>query len=150
MRKKANIELNIVLQIILVSLIIYCLLSITRSLSLLYIAYTDDYFYNFDFETKHYLQKSVVFNNAYYFFTYIAGFFLSFFLKNILKINWLFFVFSLLSGFVFFRLVESNYIRPVFSFFENPRANIVFHLLTFLILGLVLIRFFYKRVMYQS
>jgi hypothetical protein len=150
MKKIPILDLNRILQIALTSLIIYCLLSITRSSSLLYIAYTDNYFYNFDFDTKLYMQKSVVFNNAYYFCTYITGFFLAIFLKKILKLNWLTFIFSLVVGFVLFRLVDSNLIRPLFSFFENPRMNIVLHLLTFLILALLLIKFFYNKYSYNS
>lgn len=146
MKKTSNFNLNRILQIVLTSLIIYCILSICRSLGLLYIAYTDDYFYNFDFAMKQsYIQKSVIFNNAYYFCTYVIGFILSFILKKVLKLNWLNFIFSLVIGFVLFRFIDSGLIRPIFGFFDNPRLNIFTHLLTFSILELLFIRSFFKK-----
>ena len=145
MKKTFNFDLNRILKITLTSLIIYCVLAIIRSSGLLYIAYTDDYFYNFDFDMKHYIQKSVAFNNAYYYFPYILGFFLSFFLKKLLKLNWSTFIFSLIIGLFLFRFLDSGLIRPLFGFFDNPRMNILIHLLIFLILGLLFARFIIKN-----
>jgi hypothetical protein len=146
MKKTSNFNLNRIFQIVLTALIIYCILSICRSLCLLYIAYTDDYFYNFDFAVKQsYIQKSVVFNNAYYFCTYVIGFILSFLLKKVLKLNWLNFIFSLVIGFVLFRFIDSALIRPIFGFFDNPRINIFTHLITFSILVLLFVRSFLKQ-----
>jgi hypothetical protein len=145
MKKTFNFDLNKTIDITLISLIIYCILAIVRSLNLLYIAYTDDYFYNFDFVMKFYIAKSVVFNNAYYFYTYIIGFFLSFPVKQVLKLTWWNFIGSLVIGFVLFRFIDSGFVRPLFGLFDNPRMNIVTNLLTFSILGFLLARFFFKK-----
>jgi hypothetical protein len=142
---KKTLNSNNILQIALTLLLFYCILSVMRSFGLLYIAYTDDYFYNFDFEKSLYPQKSIVFNNAYYFFTYLAGLVFSFVLKKVLKLDWLVFILSLVSGFVLFRFIDSDIIRPLFGFFDNPRMNISVHLLTFSIIGLVLYLLLHKR-----
>lgn len=138
-------KINNIIQILLASLFIYCILTIIRSFSLLFLAYTDEYFYNFDFNTTLYIQKSIVFNNAYYFCPYIMGLLITFFLKKALKLNLMFFIFSLVIGFALFRLIDSFMIRPLFSFFDNPRANIFAHLLTFLILVLIFTRVLIKK-----
>ena len=145
MKKGLSLDPNKMLECCFNILIIYCLLSIIRSSGLLYIAYTDDYFYNFDFNIKFYQQKSCVFNYAYYYCPYIIGFFISFFFKQILKLNWKTSIMSLIFGFVLFRLIDSKLIRPIFDFFENPRMNIIFHLLTFLFLELLLVIIYIKH-----
>ncbi|WP_286912490.1 hypothetical protein [Flavobacterium sp. UBA4197] len=134
---KKALNSNNILQIIIALLLFYCVLSIMRSFGLLFLAYTDDYFYNFDFEKSQYPQKSIVFNNAYYFFTYLAGLLFSFILNRVLKLDLLVFILSLVFGFVLFRFIDSDIIRPFFDLFDNPRMNIGLHLLTFLIIGTV-------------
>ena len=130
---------NKTLQVILVVLIIYCIYSIFRSLGILYIAYTDDYFYNLDFKIQSYREKNHIFNNAYYYFTYIAGLFTTISMKKILNLNWIPFLITIFSGLILFRLIDSGFIRPAFGFFMNTRMNVFINLMTFLALFIILL-----------
>lgn len=148
MKTIVTTNINRIIEVFLMALVIYSTLSILRSLALLYLAYTDYYFYNFDFAKELYIKKSVAFNNAYYFFTYLAGLIFSLFLNRLIKSNWLYFLLSLIFGFILFRLIDSEFIRPLFSFFKNPRMNIILHTIIFLIFGAFLLGFLKKTRVY--
>lgn len=124
-----------ILQVLLMSLMVFIILSITRSICLLYLAYTDGYFYNFDFNMKQIMQKNGIFNNMYYLYTYIIGLIFCIGLSKVLKVKWINFVISLLIGLLLllllFRLIESSIIRPLFAFFANPRTNLIIHIACF-------------------
>ncbi|UOX34449.1 hypothetical protein LXD69_02815 [Flavobacterium sediminilitoris] len=135
---------NQIIKIIIVLLIVYCVLAIVRSSNLLYIAYTDDYFYNFKFEPSLLIQKYPIYINANYTYTYIIGIILSISFKWLLDVDWKAFVIAIILGLTCFRLLDSS-IRPLFGLFQNIRLNIIFHLVTFIVL-LFLMLFLFKRI----
>ncbi|MDI1256713.1 MAG: hypothetical protein PSV16_11490 [Flavobacterium sp.] len=142
-------EKNKIKQIILLTLIIYCILSILRSSGLLYLAYTDTYFYNFDFNPKLLMQKYPIYNNTYYVFPYLMGVIIAIGLRWIINTNWLSLLLSICAAFILFRFIDSNFIRPIFVVFENSRENILVHLFTFFVILGILI-FFSKGVLQKK
>ncbi len=147
MKTETNNKLKrgILVKVILTFLIIYCLLSVIRSLNLIYLAYSDDYFYNFDFKKEMYIQKSKVFINSYYFTPYILGSLISIVFKRKFQLSWVIFLLTKIICMLVFILVDSKFIRPLFVFFENPRENIFVHLLVFTLLGTIILYIFKKR-----
>lgn len=143
---KNNIKTKTVTKITLLVIIVYCILSLIRSTGLLYLAYTDDYFYNFNFELDQYMVKRFDYYRVYYTITYIIGLIVPFFLKKIFHLNWYFHILSIIIGLAIFILIDSEYIRPLFGFFKNGRANIIIHLLTFIVIGFSLL-FFYRKTL---
>jgi len=138
-----------IIKIIINLLIVYCVLAIVRSSNLLFIAYTDDYFYNFKFEPSQLMQKYPVYINANYTYTYIIGLILSISLKWLLNIDWKSFIIGIILGLIFFRVFDSS-IRPLFGLFENIRLNIMFHVGTFIVLLLIMFVLFKRTKSIES
>ncbi len=128
-------------EIILTFEIIFCNLSIIRSLSLLYIAYSYDYFYNFDFCRDKYEKCSIIFTLAYSISPFVIGVLFSFIFKMIFKLNWFVYILSLFNGLFFFNLLDSKF-RTLFILFENSKVNLLVHCLFFFILEVIVITFF--------
>lgn len=115
---------------------VYCILAIARSIGLLLMVYTDDYFYNFEYNPDLFVKKYHQYIRAYDFFPSLVGLFLPFLLKWLLsiKLRWILIIIGVIGGFGIFIYLDSEYIRNVFYLFENKRLNLLFHLLVFLLL----------------
>ena len=138
--KKCNMEnkdnkLNILLSI----LAIYCLFSICRSLNLLFLVYTEEYFYNLDFKMELFIENNEKYINHYYFVTYAMAIIFSLFLKKIANLKWISYLISLIISFILFRFLDSNLVRPFFTFFDNPRVNVCTNLIVFSVILFFLI-----------
>ena len=138
-----------IIKIIIILVIVYCVFAIVRSSNLLFIAYTDDYFYNFKFEPSKLIQKYPTYINANYTYTYIIGLVLSISLKWLLNIDWKSFIIAIVLGLICFRVLDSS-IRPLFGLFENIRLNIMFHLGTFIVLLFIMLILFKRTKSIQS
>jgi hypothetical protein len=132
--------INKILPFLFALAILYCVFTILRSIGILYIVYTDDYFYHLDFKLASFREKQYIFLNAYYFFPYIVGVLISLSMKKMFNLKWAYFLFAIIGVLVLFRQIDSYCIRPLFGIFQNPKMNVVSHLLVFLMLfvGLVL------------
>lgn len=125
------------LDILSIMVILYALLSIIRSLGLLYLSFTDSYFHNFDFEANGFLEKKDIYDRYYYFIPYILGLLIFLSCKKLFSINWGRYLLIGLFVILFFWLVDARFIRPLFAFFENTRINTFILITVFLILGIV-------------
>jgi len=136
--KKYIITKGKILSVLLRVLIIYCIYSILRSIGILYIALTDDYFYHLDFKIQSFREKNHIFIYAYYYFPYFIGIFASFFMKKLFNSTWISFLLMVFFGLILFRLIDSNYIRPMFGIFRNAKINVIANLLVSVILFVIL------------
>ncbi len=121
------------IKVVCVIVLTYSILSVVRSLGMLYLAYTDPYFYNLDFKIEGYIEKRFVYFRFYYTVSYITGIILSFLLKIFYKLNWGFFILAVVISYAIF--VPFDDVRQYFVFFENPRTNVILQLMIFLLLG---------------
>ncbi len=124
-----------VLSIVLIIIITYSILSVLRSAGLLYLMYSDDYFYNFNLDLDQYSEKVYIYIRFYYYVPYLiglVGFILArrFFITPIL-----YYILASLSGIIMFWLIDARYIRSLFALFGNTRTNNIIILLTFILLG---------------
>lgn len=135
---KTNLKLSII-NFVSVFFIFYSLLSVIRSLGLLYLTYSDTYFYNFDFEldTNDFYEKMNIYFRYYYYIPYILGTIIFLFCKKIFKINWVNYILVGLSVILLFRFIDAEFIRPLFAFYENTRINTFILLSVFLITGIL-------------
>ena len=136
--------INKILLFLSILAILYCVFAIMRSIGILYIVCTDDYFYNLDYKLESFREKQYIFLNAYYYFPYIAGVLIGLSMKKVFNLNWVSLLFAVTGGLILFRLIDSNCIRPLFGIFKNPKMNVVAHLLMFVMLFIVLL-VIYKR-----
>ena len=122
----------------------YCIFSMARSLGMLFLAYTDPYFYNFDFDMNIFIEKNYTFVKAYDLFPFVIGIFLPLLIKWSfpLKLNWLILIGSIIFGYFIFRFFDAFHIRSLFFIFDNPRGNLIFHFSIFLTLVITLTLFF--------
>jgi len=125
-------------------IIIYCILTIIRSAGLLYLIYTDDYYYNYKFEIDSYLQKRDLFFHLYYIYTYILGLIFTLAMLIYFRLKWYLILIYTIFGIVLFRLIDFSLIRPLFAFFEDWKVNVWIHIITFLLLIL-----FFLRIIFQ-
>lgn len=125
-------------------IIIYCILTILRSVGLLYLIYTDDYYYNYKFEIDSYLQKRDLYFHLYYTYTYILGLIFTLAALFFFRLKWYWILIYTILGIVLFRLIDFSLIRPMFAFFGDWKVNVWIHLLTFLLLIT-----FLSRVIFQ-
>ena len=139
MKTKINFK-----EFVLFILIIYSVFSIIRSLGLLFLAFTDKYFYNFDFGLEYLPTKIRVFDNVTHWFTYGVGIVVSFFILKLMKIKIYPSLVYLLISLSTFVLCDLRYIRSIFLFAENPRYNLLINILFFGILFLVSYKLYYK------
>ena len=114
----------------------YCIFTMARSLGMLFLAYTDEYFHNFDYDMDFFMEKNYIYVRAYDFFPYIIGILLPFVIKWFLplKLNWWILLGSVILSFCVFMFFDAGFIRNVFYIFENPRINLIFHFSIFLTL----------------
>lgn len=127
-----------VIKIISIFFIFYSMLSIIRSIGLLYLTFSDSYFYNFDFEldTNDFGEKMNIYFRYYYYIPYVLGTIIYLFCKKLFKINWGKYIIIGLFVILLFRLIDASFVRPLFGFFENTRINVFILLSTFLIIGI--------------
>lgn len=130
---------------LLVTLIIYSVLTIIRSLGVLVLVYTDNYFYNFDFDINNVKDKVPIYIRTYFFMPYIVGFVLSVFIKWILNLKWTSYIICLVLSLGFFIVFDVSFVRKWVYIFDNPRTNFVFHLVLFLLLSITSILYYRKR-----
>ncbi len=130
---------------LLVTLIIYSVLTIIRSLGILVLVYTDNYFYNFDFDIHNVKEKGSIFIRIYFFMPYIFGLVLSVFIKWILNLEWTSYIICLVFSLSFFIVFDVNFVRKWVFIFDNPRTNFVFHFFLFLLLSVASILYYRKR-----
>lgn len=138
MKKKFN-RINILISIF----AIFCLFSISRSLNLLFLAYTEEYFYNLDFKIESFIENNEKYIYHYYFITFLLAVLFSLFIKKFANLKWTHYLISLIISYLLFRFFDSKIIRPFFSFFNNPRINVFTNLFvfsTFLFWAFVLIK----------
>ena len=138
MRDKVDIKL-----ILLVIIFTYIILSIIRSSGLLILAYTDNYFYNFDFNPNQYIDKIVIYKNVFYIGTYLLGIITSLLFGFIFKISIRKYIIWAFIGLVLFWFIDGTIVRPLFDFSDSARINIWVHLVFFI--TAFLFSFFYIR-----
>ena len=133
--------------ILLIILITYCVLSVVRSFGLLFLAYSDNYFYNFDFGNEQFSEKRFIYDKVYFLVTYILGLIVSVSIKRFFNIDWLFYIICMTLGLGVFVLFDAYYVRPIFTLFDNVKTNIwlqVFVFITIASITIVLKNKFYR------
>jgi len=134
-----------IINIVLFIVLIYSILSLIRSFGLIILAYSDDYFFNFDFEKTGFIEKRFIYYRIYYYLPYILGLFFSLVFKFIFKIKWGLFTILMLLSFILFRIMDEDIIRPLFVIFENPRMILFFNFIIFSFMVLLTIFLLKKK-----
>lgn len=137
---KTNFKLFI--NIVSIFFIFYSLLSVIRSIGLLYLTFSDTYFHNFDFDVEKFSEKINIYYRYFHYTPYALGAIFFMLFKKMFNINWGKYILIGLFGILLFRFIDAEFVRPFFAFFQNTRINTFIILFTFLIIG---ISFFITR-----
>lgn len=128
-----------ILKVSLIGFLYYSFFTILRSLSLLYLAYTDPYFYNFDWTYDFTMEKSSKFHIAFDLFPLFVGIMASLIIKIFIKrLHWFTFFFAIVIALISFTTIDTPLLRDIFYQFKNQRLNLIYHTSVFLLFSILM------------